>query len=147
MSDDQKDYALELIPENACIKTSIHYTEPVVWETKSPEAIRIGRLERKIIKLKMQRDHFKEQYELLRTVLNDFPFIEARVDDHTKAMEKRKREKEILATQDLLVAENARLKEQLKGAKIYNLNLDLEIHRLEDRLKIYELNDEEYTDD
>lgn len=50
----------------------------------STSDVRIGRLERKIEKLKKQRDHYKELYEHYATVISLQPYLERRWEDYEK---------------------------------------------------------------
>lgn len=46
--------------------------------------VRIGRLERKLEKVKKQRDHFKELYQHYAKVIELQPYIERRWEDYEK---------------------------------------------------------------
>lgn len=49
--------------------------------TTSNDLVAIGRLRRKIESLKKQRDHWKEEYDRLKNILQLSPFIEKRFAD------------------------------------------------------------------
>ena len=64
-------------------------------ETISKENIKIGRLERKIVKLKKTVAHYMERCESYEHVINLNPMLVTRHQSYTEAVEERKRVKQL----------------------------------------------------
>ena len=85
--------------------------------------VRIGRLEKKIKKLKQQRDHFKEQHSYYAKVISMQPYLERRHESYTERVEREKQNKQNAKTVEeqsklisLLMKENEQLRNQLTDA-------------------------------
>ena len=91
----------------------------------SPE-VRIGRLQKKIEKLKKQRDFHQERHEHYSKVLSLQPFLERRYELFTERVEREKKNKQNVKTIeeqskliDMLLKENERLrKNSVDAAKM-----------------------------
>ena len=91
----------------------------------SPE-VRIGRLQKKIEKLKKQRDFHQERHEHYAKVLSLQPFLERRYELFTERVEREKQNKQNVKTIeeqskliDMLLKENERLrKNSVDAAKM-----------------------------
>ena len=79
--------------------------------------VRIGRLEKKIEKLKQQRDHFKEQHSYYAKVISMQPYLERRYKSYTESVEREKQNKQNAKTVgdqskliEMLMKENEQLR-------------------------------------
>lgn len=82
--------------------------------------VRIGRLEKKVKKLKQQRDHFKEQHSYYAKVISMQPYLEHRYTSYTERVEREKQNKQNAKTVseqskliEMLTKENERLRNEL----------------------------------
>lgn len=75
------------------------------------------RLRKKIRKLIEQRDHYKEQNDLLTRMLRLYPFIETRWEDYQKRKADIQRLRDYDKLVPLLENENDRLKKEIKTLK------------------------------
>jgi len=75
--------------------------------------VTIGRLRRRIERLKKQRDHFRKQAELRQQMIDLAPYIERRWKTHTEALAEQARVKDL----ERRVREQAMLIERLAKEK------------------------------
>ena len=84
--------------------------------TTNKQDVIVGRLQKRIAKLKKQRDHFKERNEFLEEIIKEIPYIEGKIrrlrelqDDRNSIREMKKRiEEQSALIARLLEEQNAK---------------------------------------
>jgi regulator of replication initiation timing len=86
----------------------------VILETSD---VRIQRLQKKIRKLILQRDHWKSKYDKLASILEIYPYLFDRYEKYEEQKAKRRRLADYDAMVPLLVNENEKLKAENERLK------------------------------